>query len=483
MLRQPSCPLGYTGEDLTAWQAGLQDDAATADLRRHVAGCPACQRTLAEFQRLGDALRAAPVPPAGEAVWRGLRTQIARSPRRAPPARRIVLAGAVATIAVGLLVILFVTFAAPPARPGGSTTTPIVVATRSPFPTVTPSPTPTATPLPPTAAQAWPGYTPRTVAQNLPNGSTFNAEDITPDGATLVGEILPANESQTFTDTIVALNLATGAFRTLFTFASGYNAAVKTDGRYVAWISPAVDTGGPGPNIEYAGYVDLQTGHVTQLNNGGPITIAPNGWFAVDHGYFVWQTSGFGATPTPPQLMITNMATGQSRALPGNSQGYLQLQYPYMIYYDPGTLTHLLNVQTGVDSGPNVFPASVLAANTLVTLLGTTAYWTDSQNRAFELDHIDTPGATPKQIYQIAATPADTYDTSFTSRLILWCDKNNHCFAYDRVAQRLVTLPAHIYANNYVAMPSTLGQFVIVQIGPDDQHISYAIYNTAALPG
>ncbi len=86
------------------------DTAAPAEMRAHLAACPACATTLARLEQLRATAAAAPPMTAPPASWLAVRTHITEAPRpttaRPSPARRLApaLAASLAIVAAAVAI-------------------------------------------------------------------------------------------------------------------------------------------------------------------------------------------------------------------------------------------------------------------------------------------------------------------------------------------------------------------------------------------
>ncbi len=104
------CVRGITAATLSAWRSHFLSAAEQDAITVHIAGCAACQRTIARFDRIAQALRTPPQLPPQSAVWRGVHAAIT-SPRgiMTNSQKTLVLSGlGAAAIVVLLFAIIFV---------------------------------------------------------------------------------------------------------------------------------------------------------------------------------------------------------------------------------------------------------------------------------------------------------------------------------------------------------------------------------------
>jgi hypothetical protein len=315
---------------------------------------------------------------------------------------------------------------------------------------------------------------PVAVTPALSDGQYFGVDDVTSDGRYVVGVVGVAHPSDTTPDIVGVYDTYSQTMRPVYADKDA-GAVVKTDGRYVAWISPSAYTGGPGPVLQDVGYADLQTGAKTILASHAAITVVPNGNFAVDHGYFVYMKDR--------AFFAVNMATGATTALPITGLGYPQLQWPYLLYDGSslGGATHwrLYSLMTGQDRDlalPLIrqFPAQP-------KLIGATLYWVDQDNRIMQLDSADQPITRAHAIFTL---PVNSWVNGYqapglaiTSRLFIW-QNGTAAYAWDRQRQLGVLLAA----NGASAVSSARGDIIVLLVGPDAQHLAYQVVDTHALP-
>lgn len=151
----PTCPLGLTSDDLSAWRDHTLSSADERRITVHAGACPACQRTIVAHDALAAALRAESPPAPDPRNWSKLQARIAANGHRASasPAhwrtrRSAIWGGLGAAVAVLLLSALFVRLFTQQAGLRGATSdtpTPTVVATPQALQYVTPT-TPVAGP-------------------------------------------------------------------------------------------------------------------------------------------------------------------------------------------------------------------------------------------------------------------------------------------------------------------------------------------------
>jgi hypothetical protein len=463
------CPLKYTGEDIAAWRAKLLNDDTARQFAEHLTTCKTCQSNVYIFESTSRLLHRQYVPDLHARIWRNLRVQMYTTPHQGGISmatfRHSILPGLIGALAVIIIVVtigrvLNNHISKIANTPTAATSTPIF--------------TSSATPIAPSSAiQAWGSNILNTYAlMHLPNGNTFYARDSFQDGSVLVGaEVTPSQGQSMEISMISTYTISTGAVRHLYTINDGHSADVKTDGRYIAWISPEIDTGGPDPHRhQVVGYADLQSGKVTIMFNQDTYVAEPNGTFAVNNGYFVWNNVQSQA------MNMTNMATGVTQTLPMNSQSIPQLNWPYLLYYSfQDTMLHLYNIQAGQDIALNLNDAQHASIQK-----GTTVYWIDKQMRIQQLDHADQPGAQPHVVYTLPSDPNEFF-IGVTDRLIIWTD-SKQAYAWDRALQKVVLLPVYIETNQYPATPQVFGNIVVLTTGPDAAHMEYTIIDSTLLP-
>jgi hypothetical protein len=162
-----SCALGLRRETLSAWRDRLLPEAEAERIALHVTNCAACQHHLTQFTQIATALQQQPAPDLRAQTWRGLQARLPQKeqqPMRFPRAAAFSGIGAVALLA--LIVILFVLVLnqrpGTNSGPGTGTATATVIAT----PTFTPVATSTVTA--PDCSSAFLTYSPNYV-QQLPD--------------------------------------------------------------------------------------------------------------------------------------------------------------------------------------------------------------------------------------------------------------------------------------------------------------------------
>ncbi len=100
-------------ERVSSFRDNLLSPAERAAFEEHLAGCPTCQRTLAAYASVGQAIRAMPMVSAPNTMRRVVMTI---APRRAARKRTVWLPAASgfagASLAMALLVVLFIQFRA-----------------------------------------------------------------------------------------------------------------------------------------------------------------------------------------------------------------------------------------------------------------------------------------------------------------------------------------------------------------------------------
>ncbi len=151
----PTCPLGLTADDLSAWRDHALSVADEQRITSHTRGCPACQRTIAAHAALAAALQADQPPAPDPRNWSRLHARIngerlARTPsaptaRRTP--RRAIWGGLGAAAAVLLISALFISLFEQQAQRRGATSQRKAVVAATP---------PALTAVPPTAPIAGP---------------------------------------------------------------------------------------------------------------------------------------------------------------------------------------------------------------------------------------------------------------------------------------------------------------------------------------
>ncbi len=103
-----TCALRVDPMTLTAYDAGLLAPLETQTLRDHIAECAACQHILAEDARVAGIIRALPVPPSGQPLWRAVQRATQRQPRVLLVTRRgLGIGGSIVTAALLVLAIIW----------------------------------------------------------------------------------------------------------------------------------------------------------------------------------------------------------------------------------------------------------------------------------------------------------------------------------------------------------------------------------------
>ncbi len=103
-----TCALRIDPAILAAYDAGLLVPLETQSLRDHITECAACQRILAEDARVAGIIRALPVPPSGQPLWRAVQRAAQRQPRVPLITRRgLGIGGSVVTAALLILAIVW----------------------------------------------------------------------------------------------------------------------------------------------------------------------------------------------------------------------------------------------------------------------------------------------------------------------------------------------------------------------------------------
>lgn len=144
------CVQGTDAQTLSALRDGELDPTTTADVQAHVASCPACQNTLAEYQEMTRRLRHQRELDSGRQVWVGVHAAIqtrrdgfmARRPQwqRHVSSRTVGAGIGVAIALVMLFVLFFVALGELPRKGAVATSTPIRTATATSIATGTPLP-------------------------------------------------------------------------------------------------------------------------------------------------------------------------------------------------------------------------------------------------------------------------------------------------------------------------------------------------------
>ena len=160
-----SCPLALPPTTIAAWRDGALSAAESARIAAHIAGCVACQRELAMYDSLDNALRRQPVPASDGRLWRAVRAGMTsnRRPRNTSRKMRRMVG---ATSALAAVLLLALGFAQLFQLRGNVTYHPASTATVQ----GTPTPLPTAAPPSPAVRAASPNWQPG----NFPtSGITF----------------------------------------------------------------------------------------------------------------------------------------------------------------------------------------------------------------------------------------------------------------------------------------------------------------------
>lgn len=331
------CALALTSDDLSAWRDGALDGATTQRLDAHIATCAACRARIGDYDAIAQALRAIPTPELIGGYGRNPRfqTTAAQTPpqRRAPMRSRRTLGSLGAVAAVALIVLAFTQILGrlsvhPPTASATATATTAssTVAPTATIPTVPALPNLRTVP----AATAWgnTGLVKHIASTQLSDTQNFVPLALTPDGATLVGEIhhyTPSDSSR-----LALWTVATGKV-TLLNYSGapvGGFGSVSTDGRYVVFSDPTCQA------CDSIFVYDLSAGAVVRQ-----IHVIHGSYPEVfDHGLLVAQ-SPFGG------IEIVNVATGLSRAFPDSTAVMsralvLAFSWPYIVYMpDPSATT------------------------------------------------------------------------------------------------------------------------------------------------
>ncbi len=241
--------------------------------------------------------------------------------------------------------------------PSGATQTPTIQnATGGELPaTAVATPVATATPVLDAITQLWPTtafsqITPAAVSGDLSvsgvlNNGTLVAERVSQSGNQ------PAPDLPAYSMQVGIIDPHTQQFIAMAQVPAGENAGVKTDGRYIVWMTPGAYTGGPGPNMTNIGVIDTATGKSSLILSSPTMIAAPNGAFAVSHGLLIWtQFGALGISDPHVTLQLTNLANLTTTVFAANvpassSEAALSFAYPYL-YYDTTTLS--LDLTSGV---------------------------------------------------------------------------------------------------------------------------------------
>jgi len=140
-----SCPLDLTPTTIAAWRDGALPADESARIAAHVPGCSACQREIANWESLDDALRRQPTPASDGRLWRDVRAGMASNQRNhsrtnRQTARRLIGAGsalaAVLLLALGFAQLFRLHSATTSVHPGATAT---IQGTPTPLPTAIPA--------------------------------------------------------------------------------------------------------------------------------------------------------------------------------------------------------------------------------------------------------------------------------------------------------------------------------------------------------
>lgn len=143
--RTANCTLHLTEDDLSAWRSQLLPSAEQRRIGQHIPSCAACQRTLAEFTAIADAMRNEAVPPSGTPLWRATKAKIAAYERsHMHTSQKYLIAGGLGLL--GVLVLSFAVILASSLPAATSSTTLPPTASTGPHPTATGKRHATATP-------------------------------------------------------------------------------------------------------------------------------------------------------------------------------------------------------------------------------------------------------------------------------------------------------------------------------------------------
>lgn len=110
----PTCALGLSADDLSAWRDHELSAAEERRITAHVANCRACQRTIIAHDALAAAIRVLKPPAPDPRNWASVRARVAAGLTVAPRTRTLrwrsaaVWSGVGAVVAVAVLAILFV---------------------------------------------------------------------------------------------------------------------------------------------------------------------------------------------------------------------------------------------------------------------------------------------------------------------------------------------------------------------------------------
>ncbi len=407
MSVQHICALGISPETLSSWRDNHLPAPEKARISRHISDCDACRGTLTQFEIVAHTLvRQGELDP-GNRVWRGVQAHIARSaPRRAGfPA--YAWRGAGATLAVLLVVALFiVTLRYLNHLQTNSSIVGSILRQTTPLPTEVATPIGTATPTSlnqPNVTQAW-GPKAATLAFTIPSSSTqvFQASTVTPDGKLLLGEMLTSTGQGTRPQQqagYIAIS-ATNQFTPLAGMpTSGGPGCCQpdSDGRYLL-ATDSTAPGATGASLHVRLWVyDLQARQIWLAATGQqyPEILGAR----LDHGLLIFATDN--------GLEIVNVATKtvtQPHALATYS-ALVAYSWPY-VFYSPISTTgqdtlRVYNLQTQADS----VLGTVLGTYSFGAVTGDTLFATYQSSQGlliYEMDHFANAGA---QLHLITTYP------------------------------------------------------------------------------
>jgi hypothetical protein len=134
--RTANCALHLTEDDLSAWRSHLLPTEEQRRIGQHIPTCAACQRTLAGFAAIADAMRNEAVLPSGAPLWHATKAKIAAYERsRMHSSQKYLIAGGLGVL--GVLILSFAVILATSLPATSSTSTLPPTASIGPHPTAT----------------------------------------------------------------------------------------------------------------------------------------------------------------------------------------------------------------------------------------------------------------------------------------------------------------------------------------------------------
>jgi hypothetical protein len=344
----------------------------------------------------------------------------AEAAQRKLPLRRRIVAGAVALVSAVLLVLLF-----PHTLPAAPTVAHLATGTP-----VTRSATPTPTPL--TPAQAWGAQSVAHYPLTLSGGGIFVPTDIAPNGRFMVGYTRPASGTTGYV--VAALMLPQDAVQPVFPLpASAAPPVVKTDGTYMAWITPASAQGD-----QIVGYSAIATLTYHLLYEGAQPAYNP-AVIAVAHGAFFWSPIG-----TPVTLHMTALATGMDTTIaPPAGSAFdttpaFQVAWPRLAYRADDHSTHVYDLLAHTDRALSAIPATATPAQ--VQLTATALYWLHATTAGIAIARFDLSLASPVASTIVTISPTHRIvQFAATDHAIAWND-GGRLLAWDTQQHVFVTL-------------------------------------------